>query len=631
MFKNFIGQRNGLILSSLVVVGVIFPLIMSGCGGSGSVTLPTLNMPPKADAGADKTVDVGSVVTLDGSASSDPDGDTLTYHWEQTYGPTVTLNNPNSMVATFTAKEEGTYKFSLTVNDGNGGSDSATIQITAKTKQYTLKVNTDGHGSVSLDPLGGRYDDGTQVKLIATPDRGWQFDHWEGDLSGIDNPTTITMDSDKTVTAVFTEIPPTQYTLTVNKKGQGDVALDPDGKVYDDGTQVTLTAIPADGWEFDHWEGDLSGSDNPTMVTVNSDKIIMAVFKDIQSEQHKLTVTVDGQGSVAFDPDSGTYDDGTQVTLTATPADGLEFDHWEGDLSGSDNPAMITMDSDKIIKAVFKETETNQYTLKVNTDGHGSVSLDPAGGTYDDGTQVTLTATPADGWQFDHWEGDITGNSNPAILIINGEKNIKAIFTQIPANSVLFQGAISGNGNVSINPVGTPFGFNTWIYSTGSTITLTATEQLGWMFDGWYTANSNLISNQKVIQLTLTSDTFIIAKFVNLTPPPAPTYLGDFVYSADGQFLGIISTNQFDPDSLANPFGTYGNEYNMYSIWNPYGLYGSEYGLYSPYNPYTITPPYVYNIYGVFIGYLTKNPTLYPAFDPDDVAIILGRYDVVRY
>jgi uncharacterized repeat protein (TIGR02543 family) len=59
---------------------------------------------------------------------------------------------------------------------------------------------------VTLDPPGGVYDDGTVVTLTAVPDSGWQFDNWSGDLSGSANPTTITMDANKTVTANFSEV-----------------------------------------------------------------------------------------------------------------------------------------------------------------------------------------------------------------------------------------------------------------------------------------------------------------------------------------------------------------------------------------------------------------------------------------
>jgi len=73
---------------------------------------------------------------------------------------------------------------------------------------HTLTVNTVGNGTVTKDPdIIGPYNYGTAVELTAIPDSGWLFDGWSGDLSGLNNPETITMDADKSVTATFTTAP----------------------------------------------------------------------------------------------------------------------------------------------------------------------------------------------------------------------------------------------------------------------------------------------------------------------------------------------------------------------------------------------------------------------------------------
>ncbi|MEP3389714.1 MAG: DNRLRE domain-containing protein, partial [Reichenbachiella sp.] len=90
---------------------------------------------------------------------------------------------------------------------------------------------------------------------------------------------------------------------------------------------------------------------NPPILSINYDGPPV-------NPQYDLSVSVNGSGSVS--PSSGTYDDGTGVTLTATADVGWEFTGWSGDLSGSTNPAQVTMDADKNITATF--TETNQTT-----------------------------------------------------------------------------------------------------------------------------------------------------------------------------------------------------------------------------------------------------------------------------
>jgi len=91
----------------------------------------------------------------------------------------------------------------------------------APSVQYDLTVNVVGNGSVTLDPPGGTYDEGTVVQLTADPDPGWAFDGWSGDLSGSTNPENITMDANKSVTATFELLPtPENWTSYVDLRAE---------------------------------------------------------------------------------------------------------------------------------------------------------------------------------------------------------------------------------------------------------------------------------------------------------------------------------------------------------------------------------------------------------------------------
>ncbi|MBC7250951.1 MAG: hypothetical protein H5T62_11770, partial [Anaerolineae bacterium] len=186
--------------------------------------------------------------------------------------------------AEFSGQSGHTYSFRSRATDNAGNvenwpwwPDTWTYVRAQTTPHYTLTVNVVGSGSVTLDPAGGTYDAGTVVKLTAVAAPGWQFDHWSGDLTGSANPATVTMNENKTVTAHFTQIEP-HYTLTVNVVGSGSVTLDPPGGTYVEGTEVTLKAKPASGWEFSGWSGDLSGDANPASITMDSDKTVTATF-----------------------------------------------------------------------------------------------------------------------------------------------------------------------------------------------------------------------------------------------------------------------------------------------------------------------------------------------------------------
>ena len=73
------------------------------------------------------------------------------------------------------------------------------------------------------------------------------------------------------------------------------------------------------------------------------------------------------------------------------------------------------------------------YTLtnSVNPAGAGTVTLNPAGGTYNAGTAVTLTAIPNSGYTFSSWSGDLTGSINPAQITMDGNKSVTAVFLLI--------------------------------------------------------------------------------------------------------------------------------------------------------------------------------------------------------
>ena len=96
------------------------------------------NAPPVADAGVSQTVFIAQTVQLDGSGSSDPDGDPLTFSWEiisKPAGSAAALSDPTVVNPTFVADEAGEYEVELVVNDGTVDSDPDRVTITAQTAQ----------------------------------------------------------------------------------------------------------------------------------------------------------------------------------------------------------------------------------------------------------------------------------------------------------------------------------------------------------------------------------------------------------------------------------------------------------------------------------------------------------------
>lgn len=115
------------------------------------------NRPPSADAGTDQTVAPGTTVQLDGSGSSDPDGQPLTFSWAVTApdGSSVTVTNPDQPTASFDADQLGDHEVTLTVEDTHGATSSATITITVAQGNQAPTVNAGGDQSVAV---GDRVD-----------------------------------------------------------------------------------------------------------------------------------------------------------------------------------------------------------------------------------------------------------------------------------------------------------------------------------------------------------------------------------------------------------------------------------------------------------------------------------------
>ena len=211
--------------------------------------------------------------------------------------------------------------------------------------QYTLTIASDTGGTTNPTSGTYTYDTGTEVIITATPEADYRFDSWSGDASGTESSVTITMDSDKSVTANFAR----QYTLTIAATAGGTTNLTPGIYTYDPGTQVTLTATANADYRFSGWSGDVSGANNPITITMDSDKSITANF----IRQYTLTITATAGGTTNPTPGSYTYDAGTQVTISCTAEAIYRFSHWSEDVAGTTEPLTITMDSDKLIAANF--------------------------------------------------------------------------------------------------------------------------------------------------------------------------------------------------------------------------------------------------------------------------------------
>ena len=491
------------------------------------------------------------------------------------------------------------YHFTAWSGDATGAANplavsmvvNKTITASFAINTYTLTVNTAGSGTVARNPDQPTYNHGTSVELTATPAPGWRLAAWSGDASGTTNPLTVSMDANKSITATF-ELD--VHTLTVNSGPNGAVTKNPDLAQYAHGSTVDLTATPDPGFIFVGWGGDASGTTSPLTVTMDANKTITATFG------YTLTTAVIGNGTIARSPNQADHAAGSVVELTPTPATGWHFAGWSGDASGTSNPLTITMSGHKSITATF---EINTYTLAATSSGNGTVAKAPDQPTYDHGTSVQLTATPAVGHQFVNWSGDATGSANPLSVTMDANKAINATFS---LSSHPLNVSVVGNGSVAKNP-------DQPVYAFGTVVQLTATPIAGWHFVGW---SGDASGSANPIDVTMHDDKNVTATFAINTYSLMTNTVGSgtVAKSPDQPLYDHGTVVQLTPSSEVG--------------WTFTGWSGDASGTANPLSvtmngPKTITATFTINTYALSVstvgsGTVTKSPDQ-PTYDHGSV------------
>ncbi len=405
-------------------------------------------------------------------------------------------------VVTLTPNPASSWSFANWSHDLSGNLVPITILMTSNKlvtanftqAHYTLTMNVDppGAGAISANPIAADYLTGDVVAVSAEPAPGYIFIGWGGDLSGNSPTANLTMNANKSVTAIFSQL---AYTLTVTTTGHGTVTRDQPGP-YHYGDQVVLTAHAEPDWNFSAWSGDLASGTNPITIVMDSDKTLSATF---EAGTYTLSTQVVEGGKIVKSPDRAAYLPGTLVTLTAVADPGWVFSFWTAGVNNPGlNPNQILMDRDKAVGASFIPAK---YDLTVNIiprEG-GSVSRS-LNSPYSYGEKVELTAHPAQGWQFSGWSDGINGATNPSSITMDANKIVNAIFTPIEYTLVI---SITGQGTVTVVPLQPT-------YHYGDVVHLTANPGLDYPFTRW---GGDLSGSTNPTTITMDNNKAVAATF----------------------------------------------------------------------------------------------------------------------
>ncbi|TVP97693.1 MAG: hypothetical protein EA359_19310 [Balneolaceae bacterium] len=241
-------------------------------------------------------------------------------------------------------------------------------------------------------------------------------------------------------------------------------------------------------------------------------------------------------------PAGGEFDRNRSLEISATPSQHWLFDRWQGDYEGTENPVVITMDSDKDIAALFIKRD---YTLNIQVVGEGSVNeriVQARSSEYPQGTLVELTAIPAENWEFARWEGDLEGNENPAVITIDGETNVTAVFTLTEYPLTV---NVIGQGRVDEEVVQA----KTTNYPAGTLVQLTAVADENWIFTEW---TGDLDGDENPAQIVVDGPTEVTATFLRtfrLTTIIEPEEDAGVITPDAGDY---VRDSTFDVEATAN-------------------------------------------------------------------------------
>lgn len=285
--------------------------------------------------------------------------------------------------------------------------------------------------------LKARINDGVVALMEALPGSSWG--------STVANLNTQLAGSKLKTCSGDTPVKPT-YKLTVTTPVNGTITLSPAGGTYDSGASVTVTAKASTGYSFSAWTGASTATTSPVTIVMTKDMTIGANFSSSTKPKYKLTVTAPTNGTITLSPAGGTYDSGTTVTASATAIGNYKFSAWTGASTTTTSPVSILMTGDKTLGATF--VADNSPVKVVVSASNGTVALSPAmpAAGYARGTSVTLTVTPAAGYDFIGWAGDASGSTNPLVLVVDAAKNITANFRKQGSVTAVLSGGDCSDG-----------------------------------------------------------------------------------------------------------------------------------------------------------------------------------------
>ena len=291
--------------------------------------------------------------------------------------------------------------------------------------------------------LGKSVKSGASIPLASLTNLSLTYQAKE--LVGNKVKVAVTNDAPKAVSkeAAWTVNADDTYSVETSQEGEGELVVRgaKNLKRVPAGTELTVFATPADGWELVALTANDIDILSSKTFEVTENTMVRATFTQKAPTTYAVTLTKEGEGEVALTgaDDLNRVPAGTKLTVTAKPADGWELIALTANGADILSSKTFVVYNPTEVKAVFTKKTFKTYAVTLTKEGDGTVAISGADNldAVKAGSKLTVTATPADGWEVKSITAngkDITADKT---FVVNGDTDVKVTFFKVPWSRVI--------------------------------------------------------------------------------------------------------------------------------------------------------------------------------------------------